>query len=193
MLVSFRGMELDKLFGLPAHPLLVHVPVVLVPLAGLMAIAFALRAKWLDRFGWWLVAITGVGAAGAVLAAGSGEKLERRVGGSDALEKHAELGDTAKLVSVVFFLVVVSIMLFRWWSKKRAASGGKDIARTGAVAIITAVLLVAAGGSAGAAIAKAGHQGAKITWEEDAKKDVGGRGEGAPPSDTAYPPVTDGG
>ena len=58
-------MEIDKLFGLPAHPLLVHVPVVLVPLAALMAIAFAIRPAWLDRFGWWLVAVSGVGAVGA--------------------------------------------------------------------------------------------------------------------------------
>ena len=31
-------MELEKLFGLPAHPLLVHIPVVLVPLAAIIAI-----------------------------------------------------------------------------------------------------------------------------------------------------------
>jgi hypothetical protein len=29
-------MELEELFGLPAHPLLVHMPVVIIPLAGMV-------------------------------------------------------------------------------------------------------------------------------------------------------------
>ena len=52
-------MELEKLFGLPAHPLLVHMPVVLIPLSGLIAIVFAFKTAWLDRFGWGLVVLSG--------------------------------------------------------------------------------------------------------------------------------------
>lgn len=32
-------MELDQLFGLPAHPLLVHLPVVIIPMTLLLAVA----------------------------------------------------------------------------------------------------------------------------------------------------------
>jgi hypothetical protein len=28
-------MEIDQLFGLPAHPLIVHIPVVLLPIAAI--------------------------------------------------------------------------------------------------------------------------------------------------------------
>ena len=87
-------MELEKLFGLPAHPLLVHIPVVLVPLAAIIAIVFAFKPAWLDRFGWGLVALSGVGALGAILAAGSGEGLEglQNQAETAAREDHFELG-----------------------------------------------------------------------------------------------------
>ena len=55
-------MEIETFFGLPAHPLMVHLPVVLIPLAGIIAIVFAFRPAWLDRFGWHLVVLSGLGA-----------------------------------------------------------------------------------------------------------------------------------
>lgn len=169
-------MEIDKLFGLPAHPLFVHLPVVLVPIAGLMAIAFAIRPKWLDRFGWWLVVVAGVGALGAILAAGSGEALEESVRETALVEQHAEAGETAEFIAIAFFVVVLAIVAFRWWSRRSAARGGKDMARAGAVAVVTSVLLVVGGGSAAYAIADAGHQGAKATWEGEG--DESGSDEG---------------
>ncbi|MFZ2441786.1 MAG: DUF2231 domain-containing protein, partial [Ilumatobacteraceae bacterium] len=98
-------MELEKLFGLPAHPLLVHIPVVLVPLAAIIAIVFAFKPAWLDRFGWGLVALSGVGALGAILAAGSGEGLEglQNQAETAAREDHFELGETARTVAIIFF------------------------------------------------------------------------------------------
>ena len=41
----FSVAGISKLFGLPAHPLFVHVPVVLIPLVGLGAIAMACSAR----------------------------------------------------------------------------------------------------------------------------------------------------
>ena len=43
---------MDKISGLPAHPLLVHIPVVLVPLAVLGTIVIAVSRKMRDRLGW---------------------------------------------------------------------------------------------------------------------------------------------
>ncbi|MGA0894883.1 MAG: DUF2231 domain-containing protein, partial [Ilumatobacteraceae bacterium] len=101
-------MEIEKIAGLPAHPLFAHLPVVMVPLAGLIAIAFAVRPVWLDRFGWGLVAVSGIGMLGAVLAAGSGEALEEMlerggVGESGVLEQHADMGEAARTISIAFF------------------------------------------------------------------------------------------
>lgn len=78
------AMELETLFGLPAHPLMVHLPVVLIPLAGVIAIVFAFRTQWLDRFGWALVALSGAAATATITIAGhQGAKLvwEQKSGG----------------------------------------------------------------------------------------------------------------
>lgn len=57
-MVAVIIMELENLFGLPAHPLLVHLPVVMVPIAATMALLMTIRPAWLDRFGWWLLGTT---------------------------------------------------------------------------------------------------------------------------------------
>src|SRR4051794_39308686 len=94
---SVDRMEIQSLFGLPAHPLLVHVPVVLVPLAAIGAVMLVVRRSWIQRFGWAVAAIAGVGWLGTLLAASSGEELVGQVDRSPSLHRHAELGSNARL------------------------------------------------------------------------------------------------
>ena len=166
-------MELQKLFGLPAHPLLVHIPVVLVPLAAIIAIVFAFKPAWLDRFGWGLVALSGVGALGAILAAGSGESLDELQNKAEtaAREDHFELGETARTIAIVFFVVVTAVVVLRHFARKRAANGTEQTGFWGllgskAGAICIAAVLVLSAAAATYTISKAGHQGAKISWDE---------------------------
>lgn len=174
-------MELEKLFGLPAHPLLVHVPVVLVPLAAIIAVVFAFRPAWLDRFGWGLVALSGVGALGAILAAGSGEGLRdaSRERSTAALEDHAELGELARTISIIFFVIVTVAVVLRYIAVRRRpdAPGVWAFVRSKGGAIVIAAALVVSAGGAFFTIAKAGHQGAKITWEEE-QREGGGDDDG---------------
>ena len=44
-------VRIHHAFGLPAHPLLLHIPVVFVPIATLGGLALAARPDWLLRFG----------------------------------------------------------------------------------------------------------------------------------------------
>ena len=155
-------MELEKLFGLPAHPLLVHIPVVLVPLAAIIAIVFAFKPAWLDRFGWGLVALSGVGALGAILAAGSGEGLE-------GLQNQAETAARED-----HFEALLAVVVLRYLAGKRAAGGAEPTgvwafigSKAGAIGI--AVVLVLSASAATYTISKAGHQGAKISWEEEGR------------------------
>jgi hypothetical protein len=97
-------IELDELFGLPAHPLLVHIPVVLIPTALLVLLV----ALW--RPGRRPAVIAGavlavVGGIGAVLAVGAGEKLEHRVKETEQVEEHAENGDQVELPAIAFALL----------------------------------------------------------------------------------------
>lgn len=166
-------MELEELFGLPAHPLMVHMPVVLIPLAGLIAIVFAFKPAWLDRFGWGLVVLAGLGAFGGILAAGSGEGLEELQesagqSANAAAEDHFELGELARTLGIVFFLVVLAVVALRWYARKRGSTDGiwSKLNSKGA-AVVMSIALVLSAGAATYSISAAGHQGAKLVWEEE--------------------------
>jgi len=166
-------MELENLFGLPAHPLLVHLPVVMVPIAAAMAIAMTIRPAWLDRFGWWLVGTSGLGFVGAILAAGSGEALEERVRESEILEHHTELGETARLVAGILFVIALLVV-----GKNADESNGVTnfMKSKVGVAVVSAALVVSAGAAAYTMV-DAGHQGAKASWHDvttgEEKRDKG--------------------
>jgi hypothetical protein len=86
-------MEIGRLFGLPAHPLLVHAVVVLVPLCSLGVAVGALWPAARGRLAWVLLGLTIVTVAMVPLATGSGEVLEEMVKENGLVERHAELGD----------------------------------------------------------------------------------------------------
>jgi uncharacterized membrane protein len=166
---------MDQFFGVPAHPLLVHLPVVFVPLALLGAIAIAVVPRWRATFGWAVVATSFVGLLGAVLAANSGESLQARVDESAALDEHIQLGESARLAAFVFFVVVAGLVVLAF-VRARAEAGNPPsrlavadvLAPIATKGIITAfaVLSVLAGVGASVQVARAGHQGAKVTWEK---------------------------
>lgn len=160
-------MELEKLFGLPAHPLLVHLPVVLLPLAGIIAVVFAVKPNLFDKYGWHLVVLTGLGAFGGILAAGSGEGLadiQNKIE-TAAREEHFEFGETARTMGLLFFLVVLAVVVVRYLAKRRAADSGLwGFAKSKNGAILMSVVLVLSAAGSTWAISKAGHQGAKLVW-----------------------------
>ena len=161
-------MEIETFFGLPAHPLMVHLPVVLIPLAGIIAIVFAFRPAWLDRFGWHLVVLSGLGALGGVLAAGSGESLSdmQHKAETAAREDHFELGEIARNLGLVFFLVVLGVVLVRHLARRKAATEGIwSKVNTKGAAIVFSLALVASAAAATISISQAGHQGAKLVWD----------------------------
>src|SRR6478735_2572517 len=107
-------MEINSFFGVPAHPLLVHLPVVCIPLATIGALALALRPKWRRPYGLVVIALAAIGAFGAQLATGSGESLQASRHVRD-LGDHPELGDLARNMAFVLLgLVVALCALDRW-------------------------------------------------------------------------------
>lgn len=149
-------MELDKVFGLPAHPLLVHAPIVLIPLLALWAIALAIKPEWRDRFA-TPTAIIGLGVmVMTIMAAGAGEKLQLRVGETPLIEEHAELGDQTKIIVLVFALLLVGIAV--------------AIRRNMAQLVKPLVILAAVAGLVSTVwVVRAGHAGAKAVWQDIGK------------------------
>lgn len=176
---------MNKIFGLPAHPLLVHLPVVLVPLALVGAVLMAVSSRLRHRLRWVVAPIAVLGGLGAILAAGAGESLEEGLPDSGAIERHAEMGETARLLSVIFAIVVVLFVVGEWWLKRRSerrAGEGVNPEQTRSrwarwAAPVAAVVCVACGAAATWTIVDAGHSGARATWGEKVGSERGYDGD----------------
>lgn len=150
-------MDPSVLFGLPAHPLLVHVPVVLLPLVAIGTVAIVVSASLRERFGWLVVALAGFALLGVQLAMGSGEALDGHVEKSQLLERHTELANSLRPLAIVLFLLVLAVVLL---GRRRLPGSWKWAAPVvGVLAVLSAV-------GTTARLAEVGHAGAKATWHE---------------------------
>jgi hypothetical protein len=154
--------------------LIVHIPVVMVPLAVLAVIAYFCIPAWRRSLVWVAAVLSGGGALGAVLAAASGESLQEKVRNTAAVRDHAQMGETARLLAFIFFVLVAALLVYQEVKLRRSRSSDGDADRGGALATVTthrltfpvlAVLLIVSGGAAVWSLVAAGHAGAKITWE----------------------------
>jgi uncharacterized membrane protein len=180
-------VEITSIFGLPAHPLFVHVPVVLVPLAALGAVLMLwpnLRAK----FGWATVVLAFVGLVFTQLAIGSGQTLEEFRPETPLLNHHVEIGENLRPWALLLFGFTLAVMLWDWWTKREAAKSeaagsGRSVSATTAqrVSLGLCVLAILCGALSTYWVYKIGHSGAKATWEKTQvkiDKGIGNGGEG---------------
>jgi uncharacterized membrane protein len=150
--------------ALPLHPLLVHAPVVLIPLTLIMVLPGLFNKRWFNWLGLATVAVSFAAAAFAWGATFTGESLEHQVGSSDLIEKHSQLGDMARNLAFLTFVAVAA----RWaLFAERAPEGFRKIGATygwleTALAILTAALSVAAT----VWVFLAGHSGATAVWTQ---------------------------
>ena len=148
--------------GIPTHPLLVHIPVILLPL---VAFSVLLMVRWpaaRGRFGWATVVLAFAGFVGTVLAGQSGEDLQEAVqtaANRAAIHQHAELGDQLKLISLVLFLAVLGWQLLQHWSAKNEHKvDPRVILAAGLVPLSIGVLSTVW-------VVRAGDTGAKQVWK----------------------------
>ena len=152
---------LDTLFGLPAHPLLVHVPVVVMPLTALGLVVMALSPSWRARIGWLVVVGTFLDGIAVQLAMSSGEALQDHVGERALVQHHAELADLLRPLALLLFLVALGLMLL---DRRRARPGAPALPSwVGPVVAVVAVL--AAIGSV-VQMTRVGHSGADAVWHD---------------------------
>ena len=100
----------DKLFDLPAHPLLIHAPIVLLPIAAIVTVVLVAKPAWRARAGWWMVGGLFVTLVLLFGAKESGEALieayDRANGvGAVDISKHQDLAETTFLMTLAWFAV----------------------------------------------------------------------------------------
>ncbi|MFF4116075.1 DUF2231 domain-containing protein [Streptomyces sp. NPDC001714] len=160
--------------GLPAHVLLVHIVVVLVPLTALTLVAAALWPRAARRLGVLLPALALVALVSVPLTTQAGEWLERHVTEDTLVRRHTELGDGLLPWALGLFLLATVV----WWATRR---GGEERApgqgaRWSAlpVRIVVGVLSVAVATGAVIDVYRIGDSGAKAAWHDAYQKTAQG-------------------
>lgn len=171
-------MEINQILGLPAHPLLVHGVVALIPLCAVGVILTALWPAARDRLAVPVLVLTASSVALVPFVTESGEWLEERVRETALVERHAELGD-AFLPFAIALLVGAAAVAALHWVERRGKSDGKAAraARGRAEGVdrryaprwlVVVVIVVALTTSTAAAYETylVGHSGAKSVWSK---------------------------
>lgn len=144
---------LDTIFGLPAHVLIVHVTVVLLPVAAIGAIVIVIRRSLIHRIGWVTVVAAGLGAAASWISRFSGAELASRVGNP---QPHVDYGHDLPVHATLFFLLVLI-----YWLIARGIPGNRSrpwwVMALGVIVILGSIIVVWS-------TIRTGHSGAEATW-----------------------------
>jgi hypothetical protein len=157
--------------GLPAHPLFIHVPVVLIPLSVLGALACVGRPKWFDRYGTALCLCAIVAMSSIFLAMQAGAALEGALNlQGPAAHLISEHSRYAHYLAVVFVAFTAALILT--FSAHRISGGmptGLRIAdavlgpRANYLLLRAALVVLAL--AAAYLVFRVGDLGAKAVWE----------------------------
>jgi uncharacterized membrane protein len=163
-----RLFDLNEIGGLPAHPLLLHVPVVLIPILSGATIALMVRPGWRRRYGLVVAVLALVALVFTILTASAGEafRASRPIFASAALNEHAALGDQLKVVMVLFVGALVAFLggdleqvpeFLSRFARLLHRPGTELVARVG-ISLLAVIALVW--------VVRTGHEGAEVAWSQ---------------------------
>jgi hypothetical protein len=140
----------ETIDGLPSHPLVVHLPVVLGPIVGLLAIlllASPLRARLLTPTAILAVLF----ALSAAVAVQTGEDFADRLALGDSIAAHEEAAELLRILAFLLAGLLVALAIVR----------DRLPGPLSAIAFIAVALL---GAATVAQTVKTGHEGAEHVW-----------------------------
>jgi hypothetical protein len=132
--------------GLPAHPLFLHVPVILIPVVGAAVLVLAARPGLFGRHGVWItfVAVVALGSLNLTMGAGKALRSDLGVplagfggaGGQVSLiARHEHAADLLRIFTILLTgVLIVSLALFR------DEDGGRPVVGIGFVDALVARL-----------------------------------------------------
>ncbi len=159
--------------GLPAHPLFLHVPVILIPVAATGALVLAAWPRLFARNGVWigLVAVVALGATNLTIGSGKQLRNDLHLQGSGIVAQHASAADRLRALELAFTaLLLIAVAVFRTAGPRVTGVGPVDGA-LGAVrsqAVLSGALRVLVAVFALASLYYCFHTGdlgAKAVWQ----------------------------
>ncbi|MCW0213155.1 MAG: hypothetical protein OJJ54_07340 [Pseudonocardia sp.] len=148
--------------GIPAHPLVVHAVVVLLPLAALGAVLMAIRPRWRRAIGIPVALLALVGAIAVPIATQTGEQLQRALnGGGPLVSVHESRADTLLPWAIVFAVLVIATVAVGIRSDRLGPEGSVALKRaTLGIAVLGALLGIVVAGL----VVWIGDSGAAAVW-----------------------------
>jgi hypothetical protein len=190
--------------GLPAHPLFVHVPVVLIPTTVIVAVVFMFKSEWLTRYGiaLALVSIIAMSSIFLTMQAGAALRGALHLQGQAAklISEHAQAAHILAIVYVLFTAVLIVTFAARRISGGMPTGLGILDELLGSTAVFTAlrIVLVVVAIVTGYMVFRTGDLGAKAVWQGRLQAaqnggpggfagPAGGPGKFSPPSGAGEP------
>lgn len=136
--------------GLPAHPLIIHSVVVLLPLLAILLLVGIFQKNLLKKLYLPLIGALALSAVAALAARSSGYSLSAVVGQP---KSHTEWGNYLVLLSIALFLSFVLYSFFSFYKKNKIASSS--------LGVLVAFLAIGAIGMT----YLVGHSGAESVWK----------------------------
>ncbi len=154
-----------KILGLPAHPLIIHAAVVLIPLLVVGAIVYSVWPKVRERIDWAVGALAIVAPLAAFGAVQSGVDFRTQlIGNSDSIplakqiDQHESFGHDLLWWTIALGVATIAVVAYRWQLHR---TGGTELAL---VNIGGAVVLVALSIVVGYYVFRTGDTGAHMVW-----------------------------
>ena len=157
--------------GLPAHPLFVHVPVILIPSTIVAAIIFMVRRDWFARYGiaLALVSIAAMSSIFLTMQAGAALRGALNLQGEAAklISKHSQAAHILAIVYVIFTATLIVTFAAQRISSGMPTGLGIVDGLLSSKSMFTALrlLLVVLSIGAGYMCFRTGDLGAKAVWQ----------------------------
>ncbi|WP_328327405.1 hypothetical protein OHA70_00860 [Kribbella sp. NBC_00382] len=156
----------ERFGDLPLHVLVIHLTVLVLPVAAITAIVYALVPKWrwLLR---WPTLVLGVGAlVCAFVAKKSGEAFVAAIPQLEPLVKvHRERGNLLFWCVLIFALVAVAAFLLLSGPSALASGKGAKATKSRPLELVTSAAIVVIGVIVIIQTIRTGDAGAKAVWD----------------------------
>jgi hypothetical protein len=166
------GIRITTIYGgLPAHPLFVHVPVVLIPTTVVAAVVFMVKPQWFARYGIALavVSIVAMSSIFLTMEAGAALRAALHLQGQAAklISEHSHAAHILAIVYVLFtatLIVTFAAMRISGGMPTGLAIVDRPLSPKSVFTALRVVLVLLSVG-AGYMVFRTGDLGAKAVWQ----------------------------
>jgi len=145
-----------EIFGLPAHPLVLHFPVVAIPALAVLGLVMAVAPGFRKRYGAAALILGAVTTIATFITASTGNSLNEELGfGDDFIGLHRQRGNLLRL-----FVLGLTISLGAMFG----ASRREALSRTDPLTLLTSLLVVVFAVLSTLWTILTGHSGADAVW-----------------------------